>query len=315
MQEYYRLFNQLLDQLGIESGDLIYLHTSFKRMGYLALTGEQLLDALVERLGPNGTLVLPSFAWNLDKTARPWKGYQEFFDARPVFDVRNTPANIGWLPELFRTMDDVKRSQNYFWPICARGRLASEVTADQEKIAHPYGAESSFDRLRIHGVKILGLGVSLNTTSLALVPDYALGQDHPQELFTDKPQLGTLIDYHGKEIVTRSIWLLPEVVRQIKPSVLIEESRKLRDSVLRADRGSTINFSYPFSSYYEEAIRLGREAGAANQAVPWLRDYSLKRNGLGTAATSKSGETATDRGSRSASVQGGPDFEIAEEKS
>ena len=70
MQGYQR-FNELLDHLNILRRDVVYLHTSFKRMRYLDLSGEQFLQILVERLGEAGTLVLPSFAWNLDKSTRP----------------------------------------------------------------------------------------------------------------------------------------------------------------------------------------------------------------------------------------------------
>lgn len=250
-------------------------------MAYLSLTGEEFINILVERLGSRGTLVLPSFAWNLDKTERPWKGYNDYFQSRPIFDVRQTPANIGWVPELFRHMPGVLRSTNYWWPICARGALAAELTTAQERVIHPYGPGSSFDLLRIHEVKILGLGVSLNTTSLAPVADYALGAEHTQQVFTDEPQRGVVVDERGTTVETYSYWLLPEVVRLIKPGELIEESDELRASVLRADEGSNINFSYPYSVYHSVALGLGRESCAEGRAVPWLRNYVLKkrRNG------------------------------------
>ncbi|HYY56367.1 MAG TPA: AAC(3) family N-acetyltransferase [Pyrinomonadaceae bacterium] len=275
----YKRFKELLDDLEISRGDVVYLHTSFKRMAYLGLTGEEFLGILVERLGDDGTLVLPSFAWNLDKRERPWKGYNDYFHSRPLFDVRRTPANIGFVPELFRNWPGVRRSVNYWWSICARGARAEELTVGQERVVHPYGPGSSFDLLRIHDVKILGLGVSLNTTSLAPVPDYALGEQHSQRVFTDEPQKGAVVDHEGTTIETHSFWLLPEVVRLIKPSVLIEESAELRRSVLRADEGENINFSYPYGVYHSEALRLGAQACADGQPVPWLRNYPLKQAG------------------------------------
>lgn len=246
-------------------------------MAYLELTGEQFLGILLERLGPAGTLVLPSFAWNLDKRERPWKGYNDYFESRPVFDVRRTPANIGWIPELFRAWQGVRRSVSYWWSICARGALAEVLTSGQESIVHPYGPGSSFELLRRHDVKILGLGVSLNTTSLAPVPDYVLGQQHTQDVFTDEPQKGVVIDHDGVRVETHSFWLLPEVVRLIKPGVLIEESEELHRAVARADEDSNINFSYPYAVYHGEALRLGAQACAEGRPVPWLRNYPLKQ--------------------------------------
>ena len=269
-------FISLLEKLGIQKNDLIYLHTSFKRMSYLQLSPEEFINTLIEYLGTDGTLVMPSFAWNLDKTQRPWKGYKDYFEQRPVFDVKNTKANIGIIPETFRKMDGVKRSSDYWWSVCAYGPMAEEVTANQEKIGNPYAPGSSFDMLRLNGVKILGLGVTLNTTSLALIPDYVLGDEHTQQIFTKEPQKGTVIDKAGNKIETNSIWLLPEAVKLIKPSVLIENSQKIQNVLNRIDEDDVIQFAYPYEVYHKEAVRLGKKAICAGKPVPWFLNYPLK---------------------------------------
>src|SRR5438876_8624888 len=125
-------FTRLLNDLGIARGDIVYVHTSFKRIAYLGLTGEQLIVVLLETIGSAGTLVLPSFAWNLHRSERPWKGYAEYFVRRPPFDVRNTPANIGWIPEVFRRVAGARRSLSYCWSVCALGPLAPRLTMGQE---------------------------------------------------------------------------------------------------------------------------------------------------------------------------------------
>jgi hypothetical protein len=268
-----RSFAELLDRLDVRAGDVIYLHTSFKRLVHLGLSAADLLESLIDRLGASGTLAAPSFAWNLDRTVRPWKGYADYFRLCPVFDVRNTPANIGLVPETFRRIPGVHRSLDYWWPICVRGPLAVELTSGQEAVPHPYGPESCFDRLRLAGVNILGLGVSLNTTSLALVPDFQLGDEHPHAVFTDWPQTGIVIDHSGRRLTTCSYWLLPDVVRLIKPSAVFELSPVLREATRRADEGETIHFYYPYSVYHDEAMRLGRQAARSGQPLPWLRDF------------------------------------------
>ena len=42
----------------------------------------------------------------------------------------------------------------------------------------------------ITAAKLLGLGVTLNTNSLALLPDHDLGNDHAHQVFTEVPQPG-----------------------------------------------------------------------------------------------------------------------------
>jgi aminoglycoside N3'-acetyltransferase len=269
-------FAELCDSLHVGSDDLIFLHISYTRMSYLGLSAEEIIDALLQRLGPKGTLVLPSYAWHLDKTARPWRGYADYFAQRPAFDVRHTPANIGWVPEVFRQMPGVKRSSSYWWSVAAKGALARELTEGQAQVVRPYGTTSSFGRLAGAGAKIVGLGVSLNTSSLALVADDAFGDRHVQAVFTGTPESGVVIDEDGRRIETHSYWLLPEVVRVIKPSSLIAASPRLMAAMRRVDRGTTIHFSYAYADYHQEALRLGEEAIAAGRPMPWLQDYPLK---------------------------------------
>jgi aminoglycoside N3'-acetyltransferase len=266
----------LLEKLDIHSGDIVFLHISYKWMSYLGLDGQQIIDTIVHQLTPAGTLVMPSYAWHLDKSQRPWKGYADYVRQQPVFDVCNTPTNMGWIPELFRSMPGVIRSLNYCWPICVKGPFAHELTAAQEKVFHPFAEDSSFGMLHKLGVKILGLGVSLNTTSLAHLADYALRGCHPQQVFSNELQSGVIIDYRGTPIETRSYRLLPEVARLVKPEKVIENSPELRRVIRRADEGDTIQFSYPYQVYHQEAVRLGEQACADKKKVPWLEDYPLK---------------------------------------
>lgn len=268
MTDGRKRLKSLLGNLNVRKGDVIFLHSSFKRLSYLQLSAEEILMTIMEVIGPDGTLVLPAYAWY--KTA---EGYGRYFHERPIFDIRNAKANIGHIPETFRLMPGVRRSLSYWWSVCAWGRHAGLVTRDQEKIEHYYGDGSSFELLRRHDVKMLGLGVSLNTTSLSPILDHRLGDRHTRRVFTEYPEKGQVIDYYGEEIETRCYWLLPEYVRLTKPSRVIDYSEKLRDSIYRWDEGQHIQFCYEFRVYYEEALRLGLEASKNSLKMPWLENY------------------------------------------
>jgi hypothetical protein len=269
-------FRALLDRLHVGAGGLVYLHTSFSRLAHLELTPHELIDELMAHLGPSGTLVLPSFAWNVDRSARPWKGYADYYRERPPFDVRRTPANIGLIPELFRTYPGVRRSAHYWWSVAARGPLAEEITIGQEEVVFPYGAQSSFGRLYRLPTTILGLGVTLNTTSLAPVVDHELGDEHTQAILSDRLEEGVVVDETGRRTLTRSYWLLPEVVRLIKPERVCSSTGALGGAIRRADHEGTIQFAYPFEAYFTRALALGRAAAAEQQPMPWLDAYPLR---------------------------------------
>jgi hypothetical protein len=172
-------------------------------------------------------------------------------------------------------MPEVERSVSYWWPICAWGKLAKTVTENQEKVVNYYGEGSSFRTLCENDVKILGLGVSLNTTSLSPIVDYMLGEDHPQRVFTDDVQDGWVIDFDGNKILTKSYWLLPDYVRLTKPSKVMEYSEVLRKAIKRQDEGTTIQFCYKFNVYMSEALRLARMTVSQELKIPWLENYYL----------------------------------------
>lgn len=151
MRSAVNAFHRLLERLEVPVGGLVYLHTSFSRIRYLELGPSEFIDSLLDYLGPQGTLTMPSFSWNVDPSERPWKGYADYFQGRQVFDVQRTAANIGAVPELFRQRQGVLRGVNYWWSVAACGPLAEELTYAQEKVVHPAGPDSSFGLIHHHG--------------------------------------------------------------------------------------------------------------------------------------------------------------------
>ena len=260
----------LLEDLGVFPGSLVYLHTSFRRVSYFDLEPLDFIEGLLEHLGTDGTLVMPCFSWHLDKQNRPWVGYRLYFETRPEFDVIHTAANIGVIPETFRNLAQAKRSLNYWWSVASIGPLTEQLVRDQHKVEHPYGPGSTFDLLREHDVIILGLGVTLNTTSLAFVPDYYLNN---HSFLSQDLQVGVVIDEQGVKHETKSYWVLPDAVQKVKPEVVFQRSERLRSDLRRVDRNNTVQFAYHYKVYHEEAMKLGRQAQEKGMPHPWLEEY------------------------------------------
>ena len=260
-------FPAVLDQLEIGPGDLVFLHTSFRRITALVDGPEDLVTQLLRRLGPRGTLAMPRYAWHLDPAARPWKGYREYLERRPSMDLRNTPANIGVVPDAFRTRADALASISNLWPVCAVGPAAAAITESQEKVEHPYGPGSTFHRLLEMEAKVVGLGVTLNTTSLAPVTDCLLGPDWQQRVFTQEPVPGTVIDLAGREHRVQAYTLLPETVRDIRPSAVLTGALVPGTDFPYQVRDGTIFFAYQAGLYHRAATRM---AAAAQGGCPWL---------------------------------------------
>ena len=268
-------FQKLLDYLHIKKGDLIYIHSSFSRMKMFGLTATDIIQELINRVSEEGTVVFPCFCWNIEPSERPWKGYEVYFSSDILFDVRNTKSNIGYLSEEFRTYNRVIRSAHPFWSICAIGSLAKTLIKNQEFVAEPYGPQYSFGIMRDNNVKIVGLGVTLNTTSLCPVVDFDLGKDHTQKVFTDCPISTRVINQEGNLLECKTYTMLPEAVRYIKPSKVFENSELIKKTSFIQINGSYF-FSYYFMDFYKEAIKLGKESIKLGKKMPWLELLPLK---------------------------------------
>ena len=50
---------QKLREVGLENGDAVMVHTSLKRMGYVCGGAQTVIEALMEVVGKDGTIMMP----------------------------------------------------------------------------------------------------------------------------------------------------------------------------------------------------------------------------------------------------------------
>ena len=139
-----------LRKLGLGSGDLVTLHSSLKSLGRVEGGGHAVIRALLEVLGPQGTILMPAFTF-------PLKSQDS-----PVFDVRETPSCIGLVPELFRREYATHRSIHLSHSYAAAGPLAQELTVHPLEIT-PCGEDSPLGKFVRRDGKILLMGVGYNS--------------------------------------------------------------------------------------------------------------------------------------------------------
>ena len=143
-------------ELGVEQGDTVLVHASFKSLGDVPGGIETVVLGLLRAIGQSGTLLMPGLCWDL----RP----------PTAFDVRLTPVNVGAVPEYFRTRPGTRRSVHPTHSVCAVGRQAHELLDDHGHDDTPCGPNSPFRKLTEREAKIimLGCGLGPNTTMHAL---------------------------------------------------------------------------------------------------------------------------------------------------
>ena len=156
---------QNLQSIGIQKGDSLLVHSSLSKMGYLENGPDTLIDALIEVIGTDGNLLMPSSPNALLQL--------DFIKSNSLFDVQNSPSKLGAITEVFRKRNGVIRSLNATEPVCALGPDALYFTEGHFNELTPYTKKSPFYRLTEKNGKILYIGVTLANagTSLHLLED------------------------------------------------------------------------------------------------------------------------------------------------
>lgn len=125
--------------LGLATGDLVCVHSSFSALGYVVGGPTTFIQALEEVVGSSGTIMMPTFSMR-----GPMHSYLE---SGQTFNVLKTPSRVGALSEAFRTWPGVKRSLHPTNSVAAKGPLADELLKRHECSTTPYGLDTPFGRL------------------------------------------------------------------------------------------------------------------------------------------------------------------------
>ncbi|MGB2675994.1 MAG: AAC(3) family N-acetyltransferase [Candidatus Acidiferrum sp.] len=132
---------------GIRENGVLFVQCSYNDLLTYQGTPYELLCALRELAGPQGTLLMPAFTTNMaDTPCRP-------------FDVLREPTYAGIIPELFRREDAVVRSLHPRHSICGLGPCAAELLAGHEDCVYADGPGSPCDKIRQINAQSLCLGL------------------------------------------------------------------------------------------------------------------------------------------------------------
>jgi aminoglycoside 3-N-acetyltransferase len=162
-----------LRDLGLSSGDNVLVHASLRKIGEMTEGASTLLDGLLTVVGPEGTVLTPTFTDNGDPAEwrRPPADAEELERLRnmmPVFDYATTPVDthtVGIFPEILRRHPAAKRSNHPAVSFAAIGANAEFLTRNAP-FHFPLGSSSPLARLhQVDGwVLLLGVPHTVNTS-------------------------------------------------------------------------------------------------------------------------------------------------------
>ncbi len=179
-----------LKSAGIQEGDDVMIHSSLSSLGYVEGGALCVIKAFKKIVGNKGNILMPSF---------PATGYNfDYMSDSPIFNVRETPSQMGVITETFRNMKGVMRSLHPMDPVCVFGPLANWYTSEHFGQLVPHNEKSPFKKLVSRKGKIVLLGVKLESvTNFHTIEDEIENFAFP--VYHDKIFTGVLIDENGKK--------------------------------------------------------------------------------------------------------------------
>jgi aminoglycoside 3-N-acetyltransferase len=161
-----------LSSLGVREGMTLLVHSSLSRLGWVSGGAAAVILALVEAIGPNGTLVMPTHSgdmsdpkmWRNPPVPKAW--WPVIYESMPAYRPDLTPTRgMGMISETFRGLAGVLRSNHPQVSFAAYGPNAAQIT-NGHSLSHGMGEESPLARLYdLDGwVLLLGVGHENNTS-------------------------------------------------------------------------------------------------------------------------------------------------------
>lgn len=161
-----------LKRVGVGGGQTVMVHASLSSLGFVCGGAQAVIEALLESVGEEGTIMMPAQSWkNLDPASgvhweEPEEWWQAIRDHWPAYDKDITPTNtMGAVAEMFRKWPGALRSEHPARSVAAYGKYADYLTREHT-LSNIFGDGSPIGRLyELDGyVLLIGVGYDKNTS-------------------------------------------------------------------------------------------------------------------------------------------------------
>lgn len=147
-------------KIGIKPGDVLLVHSSLSKIGFVENGAKDVVDALLEAVGEEGHLLMPN---------SPNASYQlDYIKALDFFDVENSKSMLGVISEYFRLLPDAQRSAHPTEPVSCIGPDSEYFVGHHFGNITPYNENSPFYKVSERNGKILYMGVTLDNAGTNL---------------------------------------------------------------------------------------------------------------------------------------------------
>src|SRR6266849_3585613 len=203
-------FRGLLGALGVRTGDVLCVHSSFDRfLGFTGNVGDA-IRALQDSVSPDGGLVMPTQPFNSSAL--------EYVRTHPV-------TNLARSPSILRRTPGAIRSINPTHPVALWGRKGLRLAGNDWEARTPCGQGTAYHRLLDCDGKILMLGTTLQPMTFYHCVEEIIEPLMPFSPFTAEEFALQTKDANSKLYTSRMRLFEPALSRRRRMSLLIPELR------------------------------------------------------------------------------------------
>ena len=139
-----RDISEALEALGLTRGAVVFMHSSLSSLGEVDRGADTVVDAVLDVLGPDGTLAVPTFC-SINRRRNQ------------TYDPDTTPSEVGQITNALRSRPEAFRSPHIWQSMSAIGKRAEEMMSVHRPVA--WAADGPFWRLYEWDAYIMLLGV------------------------------------------------------------------------------------------------------------------------------------------------------------
>ncbi|MFJ2172630.1 aminoglycoside N(3)-acetyltransferase [Streptomyces sp. NPDC087851] len=169
-----------LRAMGLRSGETVLVHSSLSSLGWVCGGPVAVVQALLDVLGSDGTLVVPAQSgdnsdpagWVNPPVPETW--WADIRATMPPYDARTTPTRgVGVIPETVRNWPGAVRSAHPQTSFAAVGPCAAAIV-DGHALDCRLGERSPLARLEEAGARILMLGAGFESCTAFHLAEYRI---------------------------------------------------------------------------------------------------------------------------------------------
>jgi aminoglycoside 3-N-acetyltransferase len=182
-----------LRALGVTAGQILLVHASLGRIGWVEGGAESVVRALREVLGPGGTLIVPAGTADNSDSSRLHLARiagmtqleaDSYRDQMRPYNRDTTPSTgMGLIAEAVRTDPDAVRSDHPQSSFAALGPMAAELMEGHELTCH-LGEDSPLGKMYCLGASVLLLGVDFAACSAFHLAEYWYTLNPPTQSYS-----------------------------------------------------------------------------------------------------------------------------------